>query len=259
MSNNAKTLRNLESIFRKTVFNLLSDCSDFTGLSSEESKNLKCHCGDQSVGRVGSACQKGLNDFPKEAIKWISGVPYEPGRAKRRLILVLESPHVKEFEIENGQMMPKGPAKGKTGSAIRSHLTKMLDSIDDYELILMNAIQFRCSLGRDLNRTTSIGQKNIHLKNLLFEELIRKEEFADNLEHRIRLVYRQKSDDIVMNAASMNTCRSCCVSRIVARVTGFCACGVGHPTGWSRSLANSKRFARKSLEKFAKSRCREDA
>ena len=129
-----------------------------------------------------------------------------------------------------------------------------MGDVGDCELILLNAIQFRCSIGRDLNRKTSAGRKNIRLKNLIFNELIRKDEFADNLEHRIRLVYRQASDDVVMNAVSLNTSRSCCVSRIIARVTGFCACGIGHPTGWSRSLVNSKKFAKRNFEKFAKSR-----
>lgn len=260
MSDKPSALRNLKPLFKDAVCRVLVDCDEFTELSAAEEHNLKSHCGDQSVGLVDIACQKGLKDFPKQSIDWIAGSPYKPKSPNKRLILVLESPHIAEFEnVKNGRLKPKGPAKGKTGIAIRSHLKEILDingmELSDRELILINAIQFRCSLGRNLNRKTSVGRKNIRQKNLLFCELIRKEEFADNLEHRIRLVYRQGRDDIVMNAVSLNTSWSCCVSRIIARVTGFCACGIGHPTGWSRSLANSKRFAKSNVEKSLKSRC----
>lgn len=256
MSGKHSSLRNLKSLFKDAVARILASRDEFSELSAEEVSNLKIHCGDQSVGVVGYVCQKGLKDFPKDSIDWISGTPYKPKSLNRRLVLVLESPHIEEFGIDtNGMLRAKGPAKGNTGVAIRSYLTRIMDDVGDCELLLLNAIQFRCSLGRDMNRKTSTGQKNRRLKNLIFNELIRKDEFANNLEDRIRLVYRQDSDDIVINAASMNTSASCCVSRIIAKVTGCCACGVGHPTGWSRSLANAKRFAKNSIDKLTKCRC----
>lgn len=256
MPGKPSALRNLEPLFKDAVNRVLADCDEFSELSADELCNLRIRCGDQSVGLVSIVCQKGLKDFPKDSMDWISGTPYKPKSPNRRLVLVLESPHIEEFGVDaNGLLRAKGPAKGNTGVAIRSYLTRIMDDVGDCELILLNAIQFRCSLGRDLNRKTSAGRKNRRLKNLIFNELIRKDEFANNLEDRIRLVYRQDSDDIVMNAVSMNTSASCCVSRIIAKVSGCCACGVGHPTGWSRSLANAKRFAKNSIEKHAKCRC----
>lgn len=59
------------------------------------------------------------------------------------LILVLESPHIEEF------VDVPGPAKGFTGEMIRKYLPDAfeLKGRDGYGLILLNAIQYQCSLG----------------------------------------------------------------------------------------------------------------
>jgi hypothetical protein len=55
----------------------------------------------------------------------------------------LESPHIDEF------IDTPGPAKGFTGEMIRKHLSEAYDLTGwlEYGLILLNAIQFQCSLG----------------------------------------------------------------------------------------------------------------
>lgn len=59
------------------------------------------------------------------------------------VLMVLESPHVEEFIGE------VGPAKGATGQMIRQHLIAALGikDIQNYGLILINAVQNQCSLG----------------------------------------------------------------------------------------------------------------
>lgn len=59
------------------------------------------------------------------------------------IIMVLESPHADEFIGE------PAPAKGFTGEMIRRHLSEAIsvDSLQSYDLILINAIQHQCSLG----------------------------------------------------------------------------------------------------------------
>ena len=59
------------------------------------------------------------------------------------IIMVLESPHIDEF------IGTPEPAKGFTGEMIRRHLHKALpfENISAYGLIIMNAIQYQCSLG----------------------------------------------------------------------------------------------------------------
>ena len=60
------------------------------------------------------------------------------------LLLILESPHTDEFD-KNGE--PIGPANGPTGRNIREHIAEIFPNFSDYQLILMNAIPFQCSLG----------------------------------------------------------------------------------------------------------------
>jgi hypothetical protein len=93
-------------------------------------------CPDQYVGII-STLHKSNDDFPER---------YNPDLRPNEnpaLILILESPHIDEF---NGE---PGPAKGTTGRLIRSHIGEMkcFREYSDYGLILMNAIQFQCSLG----------------------------------------------------------------------------------------------------------------
>ncbi len=67
-----------------------------------------------------------------------------------RIIIILESPHVDEF---NGEGDANGPAYGKTGTNIKNlllmfrGLTGRLKKGNTYSLILMNAIQYQCSMG----------------------------------------------------------------------------------------------------------------
>lgn len=67
-----------------------------------------------------------------------------PTSQRNRFILVLESPHIKEFESKMSPM----PACGYTGSRIRHCWREVFDDMfDNYNLILMNAVQFQCSMG----------------------------------------------------------------------------------------------------------------
>lgn len=59
------------------------------------------------------------------------------------VVLVMESPHIDEF------IGDWGPAKGKTGVQIRKHIASIVAGLGGQlsELILVNAIQYQCSLG----------------------------------------------------------------------------------------------------------------
>ena len=92
-------------------------------------------CNDQYVGRISELI--GQKDFRQRdpVCERPSNIPC--------LILVLESPHRDEFAGT------PGPAKGSTGRQIRRYLlqVKGLESLSDHGLILVNAVQYQCSLG----------------------------------------------------------------------------------------------------------------
>ena len=233
----------LKPLFIVAVKRIVESCNSCEPVNDAILNSMKV-CGDQSVGIVGKVCRKGLKDFPERGVKWINDTPYKPDSSIKRLVLILESPHVHEFDV-NGDA--KGPAKHQTGVAIRCYLEDILgpsiSDLKDRELILVNAVQFQCSLGRDMSRETCKGRINRHIKNCIFDELIRMREFRVNLKYRMGLVFRPNSDDLIVNAVSIGTSTSCCVSRIVSELTGECSCGIGHPSGWCKTKENAKRIA----------------
>jgi hypothetical protein len=82
-------------------------------------------------------------------LTWFGDHERQPVRASPhpRLILILESPHQSEFK-EDGN--PIGPAIGKTGESIRDHLHSAITKAahrSGRSLVLVNAIQYQCSLG----------------------------------------------------------------------------------------------------------------
>lgn len=93
-------------------------------------------CPDQYVGVV-SELDRNAADFleRRKAEERPSNTPC--------VILVLESPHIKEF------VGAPGPAKGATGRLVRRYLHEvLLDEIDpSHGLILVNAVPNQCSLG----------------------------------------------------------------------------------------------------------------
>ncbi len=70
-------------------------------------------------------------------------LPVQERASDRCVILVLESPHKDEF------MGTPNPAKGQTGKFIAKYLRSVagLESVGELPLVLINAVQYQCSLG----------------------------------------------------------------------------------------------------------------
>jgi len=118
-----------------------------------------------------------------------TGFPLRVAAAERTkqpcVVMVLESPHVDEF------IGTFGPAKGFTGDMIRNHLQDALRdlTLEGLGLILINAIQYQCSLGTD----TSL------YRDLIFRAVWAgggREQFCSRLQSVVR------SGDILMNCCT---------------------------------------------------------
>ncbi|MBQ4666664.1 hypothetical protein [Aeromonas hydrophila] len=80
---------------------------------------------------------------------------------KAPIIIVTESPHIEEFnnvqiiDLVLGTLVDARPVNGKTGANIMNHLVELLKSEGlsfdngNYPVIVINAIQEQCSLGKD--------------------------------------------------------------------------------------------------------------
>jgi hypothetical protein len=92
-------------------------------------------CPDQDVGPVRELAEA----------KEFRGAEVSERRDRRRVILILESPHLREFSVPGAP----APARGSTGANIRRYLSEVegLGDVGGYNLILMNPVQYQCSLG----------------------------------------------------------------------------------------------------------------
>jgi hypothetical protein len=116
-------------------------CEVARAIAGDGSIDFQCGaCPDQSVGLIGDF-NADSDDFPQRK-------PVARLDDRRCVVLIMESPHINEFIGE------WGPAKGKTGKQIRKHITKIVTDPQGClsELILINAIQYQCSLGISTDR-----------------------------------------------------------------------------------------------------------
>ena len=151
------------------------------------------------------------------------------------IIIILESPHKKEFIGD----VPQGPAQGVTGRRFEKNFTTLMKQSRLYDnllntssdVVFVNAVQFQCSLGRSLNCTEAKKTKeNNWIK--CFE--------AGGSED---LVYRITAINPI---AILNLCTrgnmglqrrvDCCLKASMLRSIDY-TCGL-HPSTWNFSLAH---------------------
>ncbi len=176
-------------------------------------------CRDKYVGKIGNPK---LNP-PDSPNKWIangyedikvfdkSGIniseefkkQYETQeiKDKKTLLLILESPHKDEFDKEDGNDI--APANGDAGDNIRDYINNVLGDCSGYNLILMNAIPFQCSLGDPTNR----------FRNKVFNKVWEKDEIGKNFfKDRLSALLRYFSEQnlVLVNACTaVGHCKVC--------------------------------------------------
>lgn len=153
-------------------------------------------------------------------------INFKEGTLERRqkIVIVLESPHIDEFE-------PKGhpcPANGKTGRFLRSFWGKIFgDDYNDKDIVLVNAIQYQCSLG--------FSPIDGLIRDSVFQELLAKPCFACDFRKRVSNVICP--GDIVLNACTTGRARigkknnKEMVSEVLGS-GGWCVINVAHPASW---------------------------
>lgn len=143
-------------------------------------KNNKNKCQDNSVALVvnKNGVWKLINNYIlKDGREKNKGKVKIKKKLKRRIVIVLESPHKKEYDIDN---IIGYPALGSTGvninrgieEIINEKLSNIMDGNVYYELIFMNAIQYQASLGVDTNVFRDRMWINLWLKKKMRDKFI---------------------------------------------------------------------------------------
>lgn len=159
-------------------------------LTSEKFKRIAKKLAPNARGYAFQACPDQLvGTLADIGTPWLRRSAKAEPFSKRRVVLVMESPHKAEFE--NGT--PVGPANGPTGVNIGALLNEVLKCVpsmsDDSQVVLMNAVQYQCSLGE---------ATKAH-RDLVFREAWRRGGEAD-FKERLCETYRQ--GDLVINACT---------------------------------------------------------
>lgn len=184
------------------------------------------YCPDRYVGRI---------EQVRGAADWSNVNPdVSIGRPNWRcILLVMESPHIDEYRDATN---PR-PANGKTGKHLRAGLHELAASVsldDGVGLVLLNAINFQCSLGVP----TRYFRDDVFIAAWQDETIGRK-----HFTERLRAWYRPQLGDVIVNACTRGCSKSssrslrlmvehaiATVEPDTSRRTRRC-----HPYGWFRS------------------------
>ena len=158
--------------------------------------------------------------------------------AENIMILILESPHQKEFD-RKGE--PIGPAMGPTRENIENHLKTVFPNFSDYHLVLMNAIPFQCSL----------GQSSKPLRDWMFVktwEAFGKDFFQTRLTYLLDSLKRKGNRVVVVNACTQGgdkkdyLCCKVCKSIIeILSTKKLPYYHIHHPSSWRESNSDSSK------------------
>lgn len=182
-------------------------------------------CPDQYVGQL-SAIEQLRSDQDWQSVM---RMPAHERPSIPALIVVLESPHFFEYVGE------PGPAKGSTGLAMARWLREVVggpDGAEDRAVLLVNAVQYQCSLGRD----TSLHRDTV------FRSVWT--EFGEaNFKSRIEGIFR-KGDKVVCCCTKGYTkphLRNLVLKAISeADLQGAVVLRRQHPSSWWRNASNRR-------------------
>lgn len=182
-------------------------------------------CPDQYMGKVQNKKWKRKNIFDENGDVILEEIPYGEGA----MIVVLESPHIEEYDV-NGP--PNGPACGATGE----NLHKMTDltifqEYAKYQLYIINAIPFQCSL----------GDRKMTCRDRVFTAVWNKNEtgkgyFAKRLNNLIKTLLEKDNTIVLINACTVGNNRKRNVQKVIKSLHVYekiMSFQIEHPANWN--------------------------
>ncbi|RKR45954.1 hypothetical protein B0G82_3622 [Paraburkholderia sp. BL17N1] len=239
-----------QSAFAKIAAEVMASRTPADGESDGTPACCVARCPDQWVGAVRFEAGRfhcgPMGAASPDGFAWRRATDELSPEGPRRLLMILESPHIDEF---GGDHQPIGPAAGATGRNIRALLydvnVRGLQELglspngEELDLVLINAIQ----------RQTSLGHPPRRFRDSVFRRAwgcpsIGRADFQG----RIAALWRADAKDIVMNCCTGAEASKTSLKRLVydalrdlsdrnaALPPVVIACA--HPCSWQRNKRN---------------------
>ncbi|MDE6408482.1 MAG: hypothetical protein K2K48_05805 [Anaeroplasmataceae bacterium] len=143
--------------------NFLKNFSFPRAISNQKANSNPCP--DQIVGQLSNGVFTSSN---RENIDYsIKNNNYTiQNKLTNPIVIILESPHKNEYDPITRSAL--GPAMGKTGENFKKYFASLIVKSKIYQsiatlhcdIVLVNAIQYQCSLGMSLNNTTNAKSRD---------------------------------------------------------------------------------------------------
>lgn len=181
------------------------------------------HCQDQYVGMI----SKNINRNGDFIVRYNVEDEHLEVEESCGVIMILESPH--RYEFRKG--VSRGPARHLTGVRIRHCFHSVVGcNYDDCGLVLVNAVQFQCSLGCKRDSLYFKTCKNKVMREMLASKVIR-----DSLIRRITRATSLFKNCNVISACTLDAGKDL-VSELIEEVRRRCpirsVLEKPHPSSW---------------------------
>lgn len=195
-------------------------------------KNLyDIECPDIYAGEIDDGVMTDIFFNPSDRKNKQHLLPPDRNSSFKTIVIILESPHLDEYKDHSFI----NPALGTTGENLQKYFGKLIKKLakfepylnsGQYRIILMESIQYQCSLG--------IQPLNIEIRDLVFSEIWNLKKTKDDFRERLSSYH----PDIILNLCTKGKTKkelrklvqesidSLCKNKKVKLYRG------GHPSGW---------------------------
>lgn len=207
--------------------NVISNFSTVPKSNTKYAGNIKCE--DAVWGKI---IQGIVSNHPRSEIDG-KRFPQCKMEENNVIIIVAESPHTAEYSFNKNAIDFKSPLHRSDNKIIRklkNLINLWIDKSKNYDVVLVNAIQYQCSFGLPLWKSN----ENKLQKNDVFKYAWDKEKGKQDLLDRINSIINNKQDVIIINACTIRLKVECNSSIFHGKQNNnsFKVYDTNHPSKW---------------------------
>ena len=124
----------------------------------------------------------------------------DPPKSRDRVLMIMESPHISEYEYSLKDVAVVGLAQ-QCGHRISKHFNRLFQGLMGFDLFVVNAIPFQCSLGTG-------RLLNCLVKNKVVQRLLGDDDVLNELMTTVRICLNENRNRILGRSVIVNACGS---------------------------------------------------